>query len=201
MDRKTVLSGNELFQYSGKPLSSSIQDFWAWSMSRLLADGPRGDLAEFIVNTALGMDTTIPKRGWGECDITYKGIRIEVKCSSVIQEWERDTPSKPTFSIAKTYPCDIEPIDTGYRFAGRNNSSLERRSDCYVFCLFANSNRETANLMDLGQWEFYIIPTALINERLGDQRRISMAGIERLGARAIRYENIKSSVDALFNIL
>ena len=87
MDMKhKVLSGGELFEFEGSPLPASIKDFWAWSMSRLIADGPRGDLAEFIVNTALGMDMSEPKRGWGECDILYphegKTIHIEVKCST-----------------------------------------------------------------------------------------------------------------------
>lgn len=57
MDMKhKVLSGSELFEFEGSLLPASIKDFWAWSMSRLIADGPRGDLAEFIVNTALGID-------------------------------------------------------------------------------------------------------------------------------------------------
>ena len=72
MDMKhKVLSGSELFEFDGVPLQESVKDFWAWAMSRLIADGPRGDLAEYIVNTALGMDMTIPKKGWGECDIVY----------------------------------------------------------------------------------------------------------------------------------
>ena len=97
MDMKhKVLSGGELFEFEGSPLPASIKDFWAWSMSRLIADGPRGDLAEFIVNTALGMDMSEPKRGWGECDILYphegKTIHIEVKCSTRLQAWERPSP-------------------------------------------------------------------------------------------------------------
>ena len=94
MDMKhKVLSGSELFEFEGSLLPASIKDFWAWSMSRLIADGPRGDLAEFIVNTALGIDMSEPKRGWGECDILYphggKSIRIEIKCSTLLQAWER----------------------------------------------------------------------------------------------------------------
>lgn len=86
MDMKhKILSGSEPFELSGASLDASVKDFWAWSMSRLIADGPRGDLAEFIVNTALGMDLTEPKRGWGECDILYphpdreNPVRIEIK--------------------------------------------------------------------------------------------------------------------------
>lgn len=58
---QTVLTGNENFEMHGIAQDANISDFWAWSMSRLLADGPRGDLAEFIVRLALGESITIPK--------------------------------------------------------------------------------------------------------------------------------------------
>lgn len=74
-------------------------------MSRLLADGPRGDLAEFIVRLALGDSVNIPKREWGECDTILRGKRIEVKCSSVIQEWERDLPSLASCICDSPYIC------------------------------------------------------------------------------------------------
>lgn len=196
-----VLGGIEQFYFGAAPLDSTIKDFWAWSMSRLIADGPRGDLAEFIVNTALGTDLTIPKCGWGECDIVYpfrgESIRIEIKCSTLLQAWERDTPPKPMFSIAKTLNCDIGEDDSGYHFIGRDGSPPERRSEIYIFCLFANAERETADPMALDQWRFYIVPTATINEQLGDQRKISIQGLERIGASAHCYDAIKAEVDSL----
>ena len=192
-----VLSGDETFSCGGFNLDTTIKDFWAWSMSRLMGDGPRGDLAEFIVNTALGVDTTIPKKGWGECDIVYNGTRIEIKCSTYLQAWERPNLSKPVFSIAKTYNCDIGEYEGGYRYIGRDGTPPQRRSDLYIFCLFAATDRTEANPMKLDQWEFYIVPTALINEKLGDQRKISLQGIERLGITACEYSEIKQAVDGL----
>ena len=203
MDMKhKVLGGAEPFESGGSQLSATVKDFWAWSMSRLIADGPRGDLAEFIVNTALGMDMSEPKRGWGECDIVYpykdKLIRIEVKCSTLLQAWDRDTPSKPTFSISKTYPCDIREYEGGYRYVGRGPSpDLRRRSDIYVFCLFSEQNRQKAWPLDLGQWQFYVVPTASIDDKLGDQRRISMQGLERIGAVECDYGGIKQEIDSI----
>ena len=80
MDMKhKVLSGDECFELDGARVKTTVKDFWAWSMSRLIGDGPRGDLAEFIVNKALETDTTIPKRGWGECDIVYTHARQAVE--------------------------------------------------------------------------------------------------------------------------
>lgn len=202
MDMKhKVMDGSEPFEFRGAPLPSSVKDFWAWSMSRLIADGPRGDLAEFIVNTALGMDMTEPKRGWGECDIVYphggKPVRIEVKCSTLLQAWERPSPPKPVFSIAKTLNCDIEDTGSGYRYIGRDGSPPKRRSDIYVFCLFAEEDRSRANPMVLDQWRFYVVPTAAIDEQLGDQRKISLLGLSRIGAIECSYDEIRPTVDRI----
>lgn len=194
-----VLRGDEQFQFKQTFLNETVKDFWAWSMSRLLADGPRGDLAEFIVNTALGMDTTNAKRGWGECDIIYNGIRIEIKCSSMLQAWERKTPAKPVFSISKTLNCDIRETETGYQYIGRDGFPAERRSELYVFCLFANADRETADPMKLDQWEFYIVPTKVINEKCHDKRSISLGGLAKLGYSTVNYCEIKSVVDDFMN--
>lgn len=196
-----VMDGSEPFLFGGSALSSSIKDFWAWSMSRLIADGPRGDLAEFIVNMALGKDITEPKRGWGECDVLYpykgKTIRIEVKCSTLLQAWDRSTPTKPTFSIAKTLSCDIEDTGYGYRYVGRDGSPASRRSDVYVFCLFSEENRSVADPMVLDQWRFYIVPTSTIDNLLGDQRRISIQGLTRIGAIECDYAGIRQTVDRM----
>lgn len=205
MDMKhKVLTGDEAFSCGDATLDTTVKDFWAWSMSRLMGDGPRGDLAEFIVNTALGVDTTIPKKGWGECDIIYDRhrfgedpLRIEIKCSTYLQAWERPSLSKPVFSIAKTINCDIGEYEGGYRYIGRDGSPPQRRSELYIFCLFAATERELADPMKLDQWEFYIVPTKLINEKLGDQRKISLQGIERLGISKCGYNGIKAIVDTL----
>ena len=190
MDMKhKVMDGSEPFEFRGAPLPSSVKDFWAWSMSRLIADGPRG------------MDMTEPKRGWGECDIVYphggKPVRIEVKCSTLLQAWERPSPPKPVFSIAKTLNCDIEDTGDGYRYIGRDGSPPKRRSDIYVFCVFAEEDRSRANPMVLDQWRFYVVPTAAIDEQLGDQRKISLLGLSRIGAIECSYDEIRPTVDRI----
>ncbi len=191
-----ILDGDQPFRQGERQLPVKVGDFWAWALSRLLADGPRGDLAEFIVNTALGTDMTVPKRGWGECDIIYRGKRIEVKCSSVLQEWERADPSKPTWGIAKTMPCDVALVDGKFKFIGRDKEAIpERRSEVYVFCLFAEKNREIADPLDFDQWEFYVAPTRVINEKLGNQRQISICGLQKIGAAPCTYSDLKAAVD------
>lgn len=206
MDMKhKVLSGDECFEIDGQKANTTVKDFWAWSMSRLIGDGPRGDLAEFIVNKALGTDVTIPKKGWGECDIVYihagKIVKIEVKCSTLLQAWERKTTPKPVFSISKTLNCDIGETETGYLYIGRDGTPPRRRSDVYVFCLFAEKDRSKANPLILDQWKFYIVPTKLIDEQLGDQRSISLRGLEKIGSIPYGFRDIRPEVDKIANTI
>ena len=199
MRNQGPLTGNEHFEFAGKPQVPLVMNFWAWAMSRLIMDGPRGDLAEFIVRMALDEDLTIPKRGWGECDIVCRdGTRVEVKCSSLLQEWERDSVSRPVFSIAKTANCGIGEVDGTYRYIGRDGLPPTRRSDVYVFCLFATPDRVTADPLKLEQWEFYVASTALIDDVFGDRKSVNIPALNKLGAIKCNFYGIQQAVqDAL----
>lgn len=195
---QVVLTGDEHFEFDGMPQPVLVSDFWAWAMSRLLMDGPRGDLAEFIVRMALEENISIPKRGWGECDIVCKdGTRIEVKCSSYLQEWERSAPSRPVFSIAKTVNCDVAEVGGIYRYIGRDGSPAQRRSDIYVFCLFAHSDRETADPLKLDQWQFFVVATRRIDELLGDRKSASIPTLEKIGAAKCDFYGIQREVNEI----
>ena len=192
------LSGDELFEFHQTSQGQSVKDFWAWALSRLIMDGPRGDLAEYIVRMSLGEDLETPKRGWGECDITdCDGFRIEVKCSSLLQEWERDKPSAPTFSIAETLECDIGGTEGNYHYVGRKGTTIERRSEAYVFCLFACDNREIANPLNLDQWEFWVVPTALLNQKMGKRKSVTPATLKKMGIEMIKYDQLADAVGTI----
>ena len=51
--------------------------------------------------------------------------------------------------------------------------------------------------MVLDQWRFYIVPTATIDEQLGDQRKISLLGLSRIGAIECSYDEIRPTVDRI----
>lgn len=197
MPNKQKLTGNENFYFEGTPQPHIVSDFWSWSMSRLLMDGPRGDLAEFIVRTALDANVSTPKTGWGECDIVFEGARVEVKCSSYLQEWERKTLSRPVFSIAKTVSCDIAVVDNVYHFVGRDRSEPTRRSDLYIFCLFSNPDRDSANPLMLEQWTFWVAKTSRINEVMQDKKTITPKDMTRVDAEECSYYELSNVVSEL----
>jgi hypothetical protein len=195
------LRGDELFEYDGFPQPVSVTDFWSWSMSRLLADGPRAYLAEFIVRVALGADISKPGHGWGEYDVDYEKkdggkLRVEVKCSSVIQAWLRKTDSSPRFGIAPTLNCMIKQNENGqWYYHGPDNSIAHRRSDIYIFCLFNNDDRETADLLKLEQWKFWIFATKYLNQHMGNRRHITINTLRQLGAVESTYGDLLMSFE------
>lgn len=176
------MQGEEQFLLHGKTVGINVYDFWRFAYSDLNAD-PRDDVAEYLVSHALGIEKPINKENWTLYDISYRGKRIEVKCTGYFQTWRSDSQVSlhRVFSIRKAH----HPV-TGI---------LERQNDIYVFCLLLGNTREEANVLDLENWEFYIVPTSKINAACNDNKTISLSRIKNLGFEACGYEEIKSRID------
>lgn len=177
------MHGEEQFLLHGKAAGMNVYDFWRFAYSDLNAD-PRDDVAEYLVSRALGIEKPFNKENWTPYDISYRGKRIEVKCTGYFQTWRTDSNVCPhrIFSIRKAHHPD-----TGV---------FERQNDVYVFCLLLGNTREEANVLDLENWEFYIVPTLKIDAICGDNKTISLSRIKNLGFDACGFEEIKSRIDA-----
>lgn len=164
-----TLSGDEHFYFGGMPAGFLLNDFWAWQASDLLNNTLRGVLAEFIVATALGNNISQARQDWDAYDLLYDNRwRIEVKSSARLQSWEQKMPSRVQFSIR---PTRAWSADEGY------SKTVVRQSDIYTFCFFSCEVRDAANPLMLDQWEFYLLPTFIINEKCGCQRSISLSSL------------------------
>lgn len=151
-----------------------LSDFWSWAHSDLMGNTERGILAEYIVACAIGVEKK-ERIEWAPYDLCSKeGIHIEVKSSGYLQTWGQKKLSSPTFGIQPTYGWD--PSTNEYE------SEKRRQADVYVFCLHTHTDPETANPLDLSQWEFYVISTNELNQTVGNQKRISLGSLIKLGA-------------------
>lgn len=185
-----IYDGNEHFKNDGMPVNKLVSDFWRWNCSNLMNNTLRGALAEFIVATALDIDTETPRIDWDAFDLLYQGkYRLEIKSSAYIQSWRQKAESKVAFGIAPTLLWNDEQCCY--------NGSPERRSDIYIFCLFNHKERATADVTKLEQWDFYACPTHLLNEALGQQKTLSLNGLRSLGLRATGFDNLKRVIDEL----
>ena len=92
-------SGQEPLVYNEtSQLSASVLDFWQWSSSDLLSNVTRGVLAEYIVALSLGVNKKL-RQEWDAWDLTYKGIKIEIKSSAYLQSWKQNDYSKIVFHL------------------------------------------------------------------------------------------------------
>lgn len=178
-------TGDEQITFEGADTGFSLRDFWGWAYSDLLENTLRGTYAEFIVATALGIDTSDARVNWEPWDLTADGIHVEVKSSSYLQAWEQARPSDIKFSIRPASQWSSEGGFSGER---------RRQSDVYVFCLFTEKDAEKANPLNLDSWVFYVMSTKELDEKCGDQKIIGLNSLLRLGPEITDYAGLREAV-------
>lgn len=169
--------------------TSTLMDYWAWAHSDILGNTERGKIAEYIV--AMALDTHRGTRTeWDSYDIrTEEGIKIEVKSSAYLQTWAQKTYSRIDFGIQPTQ------IDNTYN---TNDQTRKRRADVYVFCVITCKEQDSVNPLDLDQWDFYVLSTNKLNDKIPDQKKICLAGIQELGARKTNYSGLYQAIHSEF---
>lgn len=167
----------------------SKESFYDWAYSDLLVNNQRGHFAEYLVAVALGI-TDQKRLEWDPYDLLYGNIKIEIKSAAYVQSWEQNKPSSIGFDIKPTRDWNLEE--------NKREETYQRQSDVYVFCHLKHKDKETINPADVTQWDFYIAPTALLNEKFKDQKRVSLSVLRESGFEPIEFQNIKSKIDAIW---
>jgi hypothetical protein len=179
-------SGNEPVVAASGPTGLVLRDFWAWSASDLLSNATRGIFAEYLVAAALGVHGGV-RSEWDAFDLLAEGgVRVEVKSAAYLQAWYQRALSKITFGIRATRGWD----------AATNAFETEPRiqADVYVFCVLHHQDKATVDPLDLRQWTFYVLPTAVLRTRVPGQKSISLAALLALGARKVDHAGIAQAV-------
>ena len=180
-------SPEEAFTVNNKTVGMTVLDFWKYAYADLNAD-PRDDIAEFLVSNALGIKESMNRQDWTLYDIEYKQIRIEVKCTGYYQTWRESGVSRERrFFIRKA--------------TDRKTHICERHNDIYVFCLLNGETREEANPLVLENWEFYVVPTSIINKECGDNKSITLGKLRRMGYAGIPFVELKESIQCLAGLV
>ena len=182
-------TGDEAIQLRGENTGLHLRDFWSWAYSDLLDNTLRGSFSEFLVAAALGIDLSKPRVNWDPWDLTFSTgqaeLHIEVKSGSYLQAWEQKRPSAIRFSIR---PAIRWSEATGY------TGEQRRQSDVYVFCVFTEKDISKADPMELDSWDFYVLPTKVLDERCGEQKSISLGALLRLNPEKADFAKLKAAV-------
>jgi hypothetical protein len=164
-------------------LDATVTDFWRWAFSDLRMNNVRGILAEFLVAKAVGANEA-PKEEWANFDVqTPDGIRIEVKASAYWQSWPQRGPSKIVFSglTARSWEED-----------GSYSADRQIRADVFVFAVQACADPTKYDPLDVGQWEFYVLPASTVAET--GARSLSLASLARHEAGPIAWRDLAEAV-------
>lgn len=181
-------SSADPFRAGTSPLDFTLGDFWHWAASDLVSNALRGAVAEYLVARAVGCADGC-RVEWDACDLrTPNGLTLEVKASGYIQTWTQARLSTPTFDIAAKRSWDA----ASNTYADRPG----RPANMYVFALHAHQERGSADPLDVTQWQFFVLRTAVLNERCAGRKRIGLSGLRTLGPRPASFETLKSEIDA-----
>ena len=184
---RTQKTGEEKFKVNTHPTEFNLLSFWQWSTSNLIDNTTRGILAEFIVAQAIGIPSGAIRTEWDAYDLeTADGIKIEVKSSAYLQSWHQDKLSTLNFGIAKTKAWFPE--------TNRYEEVAKRQSNVYVFAILTHKDKTTVDPLDLNQWQFYVLATNVLNERVGDQKTISLRNLERLCDSPVNFTMLKETI-------
>lgn len=166
--------------------------FENWALGNLVWNTNRGVFAEWLVGQALGAIGEDEARDeWGDCDLYYRGVKVEVKASGRGQAWKQDRPSTPEFGVRPLK----QTWDT------RTNEWTDhvppaRVAEIYVFCLHDAFPATDDNVRDPASWKFWVVSKQTLDDRLGPQERIGLSRLRDLARSGpVGWSEIKAEVD------
>lgn len=153
-----------------------IARFRNWALGNLVWNTNRGVFAEWLVGQALGAIGEDEARDeWGECDLYYRGVKIEVKASGRGQAWKQDRPSTPEFGVRP-----LKQIWDKRTNEWTEHVPRARVADVYVFCLHHAYPATDDNVRDPASWKFWVVSKQALDDQLGPQERIRLSRLRDL---------------------
>ena len=151
----------------------TINDFWQWAYSDLMQNTERGVLAEYIVAALIGIDDKL-RVPWSAYDLELpNGKTVEVKTMSKLQAWYQDKLSSPKVVIKPTRKWDPE--------TGVMEEKPKFHADLYVIGFFKAESHDTADPLNLAQWEFYAFTRKQVVRLLKRRKSISLKFLKSQG--------------------
>ena len=192
------LSGIEEFSNTGRDVVVNVSQYWAWSHSNLSANIERGILAEFLVASALGVDGDPNLRDpWGDSDIIVGDMRVEVKASAYIQDWNQKDFSRIVFSGLRGRWLREGVDNQGNSIPSELNTEpggKNYKSHVYVLTVQKHQDHGTFDLLDLNQWEFYVLSRQEIIDVTKRGNSLSLKALSKGNYHSTPYSDISGEI-------
>lgn len=197
-----LLNGEEPFiMQNGKEAGFTVLDFWRFQFSNLL--DMQGRVGEYIVAKALGKKDPDNNNGWTLWDINYRDKRIEVKTTAYFQPWRVEWDENgEVINDDGTNCSEIRTFSISKAEGEENGVKVKKRwSDIYIFVLNQGRTKKDADPLNLEHWEFYVIPTGVINKKCGEGKSISLGRVRNLlkPKEGVKFDQLKATIDKLID--
>lgn len=181
--------------YKGKEpikgiVNTNILDFWQWTYSDILINKNRDDLSLFLVAKALEL-TDMPRIEWQGCELRYRKKKIAVKTSGYIQSWKQTKPKRVLYDISPKKGIDAKRKDS---MTFRN-----REAELYIFALAIEKDVKKMDILNLEQWRFYIVRTAVLDDEFETKKKIGLRALNKL-ATPVHHSRLKEQIDILIDL-
>jgi hypothetical protein len=184
----TRKTGGERFHCDRTDLGFDLLSFWQWFASDLVSNATRECVAEYLVARALGISTDGIRHEWDPFDLEVpRGPKIEVKSAAYVQTWFQEELSTILFHVGRTRGWDPQ--------TNKLESEPKRQADVYVFALLSHTEKPNIDPMDVGQWEFYVVPTKTLNERTRSQHSITLKSLKELESGPVRFTELRDALN------
>jgi hypothetical protein len=125
---------------------------------------------------------------WAAYDLeTPSGIRIEVKSAAYLQAWHQERPSRIAFDTRPTRAWDPKTNILA--------AEPSRQADVYVFALLAHLEKATLDPLDVSQWQFFVLPTPVLDGRTRSQHSIALVSLQVLCDHCLGFDELAEAVE------
>jgi len=191
--RKEVkkLIGNEDFKNIGDK-NFSVGDFWQYGFSNLNSNILRGVLAEFLVESALKNKKDIDIRNpWDDYDVLSPDKKkIEVKCSSYLQDWDQKELSRIVWTGLKAK--EIYPVISEKK---QIESVADYKADIYVFTLLKTKDTKELDILNMDQWGFYVLSRKDVKRISKNSSSLSLKTLEKTDIKEVCFKDLAKSIN------
>lgn len=186
------LNGKEhLINSGGKNVT--VLDFWQYAFSTINANVLRGAFAEFLVECSINNISEIGVReAWGDYDVLSKsGTKIEVKCSSYIQDWDQSDYSEIVWA-------GLKAKELYYSEAVKSMEEMadsDYKAEVYVLALLMHKDPKTLNILDMDQWVFYVLSRDQLRLVSNDSSRVTLAHLMKHGSKEVGFSDLAGTIE------
>jgi len=178
-----MYNGNECFVTGSKPLDLSLSDFWERICFNMQRSELRSMLAEFLVISSLenmGVGTCVKRCDSPYCDvITNSGYVAIIKSAAYTDSEYGDRPDCISFQILP---------------------SENMKMGVYVFCLYKGMT-ENDTPLNLDLWEFYIVPSQVISQKISNRKSITLPALMDLDPILSDFYGIGEAINTSMELL